>query len=122
MSCPRQKRLSLGIASEKSKQCYESFFRRFGPEYQELIDDHFDVYHKVRCGLVHSYLIENSSIINLGNGKCGITIDYANDKYVFNIITYFEDFKKAVDSYINGLKSKDIEQMEMAFKDKAILI
>ena len=76
-------RLSLGIASEKSKQCYESFFRRFGPEYQELIDYNFDVYHKVRCGLVHSYLIENSSIINLGNGKCGVTIDYANDKYVF---------------------------------------
>lgn len=37
-------------------------------------------------------------------------------------MTYFEDFKKAVDSYINGLKSEDIEQMEMAFKDKPILI
>jgi hypothetical protein len=109
-------------ASKKSKQCYETLLGRFGTEYQELIDSGFDVYGKVRCGLVHSYLIENSSIINLRKGKCGIRIDFANDKYVFNIVTYFEDFKKAIDNYINSLKSEDIERMEKAFRDKPILI
>jgi hypothetical protein len=91
-------------------------------KYQELIDDSFDVYGKVRCGLVHSYLIETNSIIKLGKEECGITIDYANDKYVFNLVTYFEDFQKAIDSYIEDLKSEDIEKMEKAFRDKPILI
>jgi len=115
-------KLSLGIASEDSRRCYHSFLCRMGIRYQKLIDDGFDVYGKVRCGLVHSYLIDTNSIIKLGKGECGITIDNANDKYVFNIITYFEDFKKAVDIYINGLKFEDIERMEKAFRDKPILI
>jgi hypothetical protein len=48
---------------------------RLGPEYQKLINNSFDLYHKVRCGLVHSYLIEIGGKINLGRGNCGITID-----------------------------------------------
>lgn len=78
-------------------------------KYEELIRDGNDVYNKVRCGLVHSYLIETNSLIKLGKGDCGITIDNTNGKYVFNIITYFEDFKKVVDTYIKGLGSEDIK-------------
>ncbi|HET8856130.1 MAG TPA: hypothetical protein VFM28_01250 [Nitrososphaeraceae archaeon] len=40
-----------------------------------MINNSFDLYHKVRCGLVHSYLIEIGGKINLGRGNCGITID-----------------------------------------------
>jgi hypothetical protein len=100
------------------------FGGRLGTKYQKLITDDYDVYDKVRCGLVHSYLIETSGLINLGSGDCGITIDSATNKYVFNIITYFEDFKTAVDNYIDGLESgiEDIAKMEKAIINKPRLI
>ena len=82
-------KLSLGIAQGDSRQCYESFLSKLGIKYQKLITDGYDVYDKVRCGLVHSYLIETNCLIKLGKGDCGITIDSTNDKYIFNIITYF---------------------------------
>ena len=117
-------KLSLGIAKDNSRQCYYSFFGRLGTEYQKLINSGYDIYNKVRCGLVHSYMMGSNGIINLGIGNCGITIDYEKDTYVFNIITYFEDFKKAVDTYIEGLESgsEDIGKMEKALRDKPILI
>jgi hypothetical protein len=62
-------------------------------------------------------------MINLGTNDCGITIDYENDRFSFHIITYFEDFKQAVDNYIDGLESgrEDLGKMEKALKDKPIL-
>lgn len=118
-------KVSLGIARGDSRLCYESFLCRMGIKYQQLIDNNdFDTYEKIRCGLVHSYLIETNCEINLRRGDCGITIDHKNDKYVFNIITYFEDFKTAVNNYIQGLESgiEDIAKMEKAIRNKPILI
>ena len=69
-------KVSLGIANKNSSgYCYESLLYRWGSEYQKLINNSFDLYHKVRCGLVHSYLMEIGGKINLGRGNCGITID-----------------------------------------------
>ena len=69
-------KVSLGIANKNSSRyCYESLLCRLGPEYQKLINNGFDLYLKVRCGLVHSYLMEIGGKINLGRGNCGITID-----------------------------------------------
>ena len=118
-------KVSLGIANQnRSRYCYENFLGRLGPKYQKLIDDRFEVYYKVRCGLVHSYLMETDGIINLGRGDCGITVDNTNKKYVFNIISYFEDFKKAIDEYINGLEigNEKVRKMEQALRNKPILI
>ena len=96
-------RLLEGIPEEKSKQCYESFFRRLGKCYNKLLDDGVPVYREVRCGLVHSYAIGGTlGILNMGTAQCGI--EYLDGKYRFNIETYFDDFKKAVDEYIALLK------------------
>jgi hypothetical protein len=96
-------RLLEGVPEEKSKQCYESFFRRLGNCYSKLLDDGVLVYRDVRCGLVHSYAIGGTlSIVNMGTGQCGI--EYDSGKYTFNIATYFDDFKKAVEDYITLLR------------------
>jgi hypothetical protein len=96
-------RLLEGIPEGESRRCYESFFRRLGKCYENLLADGVDVYHEVRCGLVHSYVIGGTAIVNMGTGLCGI--DYDSGKYAFNIVTYFADFKNAVDEYISRLKS-----------------
>ena len=96
-------KLLEGIPKEQSKQCYESFFRRLGRCYANLLDEGVQVYGEVRCGLIHAYTIGGTlAIVNMGTGQCGIQYDMG--KYTFNIGTYFEDFKTAVDEYIVLLK------------------
>src|SRR5687768_10889824 len=47
-------KIALGIARGDSRICYQSFLCRMGMKYQRLIDnDNFDIYEKIRCGLVH---------------------------------------------------------------------
>ena len=111
-----------GIPRGNSPQCYKSFFRRLGKCYKKLLDDGIDVYHDVRCGLVHSYMIERTSTVNMGTGTCGIT--YSNGKYEFNILTYFDDFKRAVDQYVSDVQADKKLQSKLkdALRGKPILI
>jgi hypothetical protein len=62
----------------------------------------------VRCGLAHAYVIDSSGDTKIDTGNLGLHgIEYHNSTrgYTFWVKTYFDEFKNAVDAYINGLKS-----------------
>lgn len=95
-------RFVKGIPEKNSQVCYEAFFYALGDCYAELLKQGVPVYHDIRCGLVHSYAIEGTAEIGIESGKCGIT--YENRKYVFYILTYFADFKSAVEDYLHDVQ------------------
>lgn len=119
-------KLVKGIAAGHSEECFNEFFDRLGKCYNDLRQrKNVDIYHNIRCGLAHTYLIEgNDSIIDMKRGSCGIEYDVPSNSYTFHIPTYFEDFKKAVNKYIDGLDtgSENISLIEQALEHKPELI
>ena len=123
-------KLLLGLSREKdtSKRCYEEFLKSLGDTYkpnyyQELLNKGLPIYEDVRCGLVHAYAVPRDCIVNLGIGKFGICYDEIADHYDFNIITYFKEFRNAVDTYIADLNNgtKSILKMNNAMKGKPLI-
>ncbi len=94
-------RLVKGLPKYHSQVCYEAFLSKLGKDYEELLSQGVPLYQDIRCGLVHSYAIEARAEIRMESGNCGIS--YENGKYVFFILTYFDDFKKAVEQYLSDL-------------------
>jgi hypothetical protein len=83
------------------------------------------IYFRVRCGLAHSYLIEENSIIDMKSGlSCGIEYDIQTKYYAFHVRTYFVHFKNAVNEYIRGLEDgkENLTLMEEALKNKPELV
>ncbi|MGC2573967.1 MAG: hypothetical protein WA364_20820, partial [Candidatus Nitrosopolaris sp.] len=118
-------RLLNGIATRQGKICFNAFFDRLGPAYVIVRNGADEIYYNVRCGLAHSYLIEQSSVIDMKGGLlCGIEYDNQTANYSFHIRTYFEDFKKAVNHYIHGLENgtENLVLMEQALKNKPELL
>jgi len=129
-------RLVTGIPSGDGDACFTAFFERLGNCYQALINDpnlvrmnqgggkSHEVYWRIRGGLAHSYLIESNSVINLGRGSCGVEYDQSRGKYTFNILSYFDDFKNAIDKFLIELESgkADWSKFENAIKNKPELI
>jgi len=107
------------------EDCFNEFFDRLGNCYQKHKQQNFDVYHDdIRCGLVHSNIIDENAEIKIGGGNCGIVFDPVKREYKFHVIRYFEDFKKAVNDYISGLHSgsESVILMERALRGKPELI
>lgn len=115
-----------GIAVDHSEECFNEFFDRLGTCYKDIRQrKNVDVYRHIRCGLAHAYLIEgNNSIIDMKDGSCGIEYYAASNSYTFHIPTYFEDFKKAVTAYIDGLDigTENLCLIEQALEHKPELI
>lgn len=111
-------RLLKGIPKGRSPECFNEFFKKLGKRYEELLDRKVDVYHDIRCGLVHSYMIENNAIVNMGTRVCGI--EHSSNVYTFNIVTYYEDFKRAVDKYIQDVQRDNqlLTKLHEALKGK----
>jgi hypothetical protein len=65
------------------------------------------LYTEVRCGLAHAYLIETSGNARIDMGIVGLHgIDYdTSKKYIFWVRTYFDEFKAAVNKYMNGIEN-----------------
>lgn len=110
--------LGLSREREKSKTCYEEFLKCLGDtykpnHYQELLNKGLPIYEDVRCGLVHAYAVSRDCTIYLGEGEFGICYDEIADHYNFNIITYFKEFKDAVDAFIVGLNNGTTSIMKM---------
>ena len=84
------------------------------------------VYEDKRCGLVHSYGSARGCSVNLdeGDASCGICYGETEDHYDFNIVTYFKDFRYAVDNYVFGLGSgtESILKMNNAMKGKPLVV
>lgn len=107
-------KLLLGIGKEEkaSQAPFNEFLYRLDRTYYHsltklLAKKHLNIYLNIRCGLAHAYLIEGgkTATIDIGNkGRHGIEYDFEKEKYTFRVREYFEEFKKAVDSYIKGLE------------------
>jgi hypothetical protein len=94
----------------KSAMAFNAFLKRLDSGYYANLMNNpaVDLYGEVRCGLAHSYLIEGKgdAVINTGyRGLHGIEYDQTSKKYIFWVRTYFDEFKNAVNNYINGLET-----------------
>jgi hypothetical protein len=118
-------RLLIGIATGNGGRCFNAFFDRLGHPYVKVRNGKNEIYRSVRCGLAHSYLIEESSVIDMKSGlPCGVEYDDQTAHYAFHVRTYFEHFKKAVNDYIQGLENgtENLFLMEQALKNKPELV
>jgi hypothetical protein len=118
-------KLMKGISSGCSKTTFNAFLDELDPTYYPFLREQVDVYHDIRCGLAHSYLIAKSANIDaITHGEHGIVYDAKNQRYTFYIKTYFEEFKCAVNRYIINLQqgTASIPLLEKALEGKAELI
>jgi hypothetical protein len=112
----------------RGKIAFNAFLERLDRAYYgNLIGGGIELYKEVRCGLAHAYLIETSgnARIDMGNaGLHGIDYDKTSNKYVFWVRTYFDEFKAAVNKYINGLESgtENLQNLEDSLNDRPELV
>jgi hypothetical protein len=110
------------------RNAFNAFLERLDRVYYgNLIGSGVELYKEVRCGLAHAYLIETSGNagIDMGNaGLHGIDYDKTNNKYVFWVRTYFDEFKAAVNKYINGLESgtENLQSLEDSLNNRPELV
>jgi hypothetical protein len=114
--------LVKGIPEGGSKKCFNEFFERLGKCYWKRNQQGFDVYHDIRCGLVHSNVIDKNAEITIEGVICGVVYDPASKKYLPHVRLYFEDLKK--DNYLSGLVSgsEDVSLMKKALIGKPELV
>lgn len=80
-------RLVLGISTGCSKPAFNTFLDRLDPiHYRTLRESGLNIYRDVRCGLAHSFVIENGGNIDADTeGDHGIDFD-KKTKYSFYVI------------------------------------
>jgi hypothetical protein len=116
------------LEHSKGRIAFNAFLERLDPVYYgNLIRSGIELYEEVRCGLAHAYLIESSgnARIDMGNaGLHGIDYDKTNNRYVFWVRTYFDEFKAAVNKYINGLENgtENLQVLEDSLNDRPELV
>lgn len=108
-----------------SRDAFIAFFKRLGTNYANLTTNaSIDVYGDIRCGLAHAYMIEGRESTIRIRGPSGLEYDQKSDVYTFYVQNYFEDFRRAVDSYIYGLDAgtESLTNLEDALKGKPELL
>ncbi len=96
----------LMLPSGDDKKCFDTFFCKLGPKYEELVNHpNTNIYGRIRSGLVHEYIIKANAKIVIEGGECGIIYYDKTKTYVVCIRRYLEDFKFAVNNYIAELRS-----------------
>jgi hypothetical protein len=116
-------KLKLGFAQDKSQDSFEAFLVELDKSHYEPIKTR--IYKDVRCGLAHSYMIEDNSIIDVDiMGPYGIEFDTNSNTYTFFVQKYFEEFKRAVDRYIVNLEinNEGVKLLEQALANKSELL
>jgi hypothetical protein len=110
---------------EPSKAPFLAFLKRLDCSYYEGLLKALDIYGDIRCGLAHAYMIDGNASIDVGNIGChGIEYNPTEKKYTFWVRTYFEEFKKAVNCYINGLEegTESLDNLEKTLNDRPELL
>ncbi len=60
---------------EKNGPNFNAFFGCLGKEYQKLLSGHADIYHKIRCKLVHNYFLGRGSGFERGRATpCAVKV------------------------------------------------
>jgi len=114
-------------SESRSKEAFDTFLKRFDPAYYTNLMAVVDLYVEVRCGLAHSYLIEGrgDTVIDTGyKGLHGIEYNRTTKKYIFWVRAYFDEFKNAVNNYINALEMgrEDLTKFEDSLNSRPELI
>jgi hypothetical protein len=123
-------KLKLGVEAEErmsSRNSFEKFLNDYldPTYYPQLRDKGIDIYKDIRCGLAHSYLIEQNSIIDAANyGNHGIEYGSGDMQYRFYLKTYTIEFKTGVNRYINGLIAgmENVELLERCLNERPVLV
>jgi hypothetical protein len=124
-------KLRLGVPAEEKRMSQDSFekflYGYLDPiYYPHLKIKGIDLYKDVRCGLAHSYLIENktSYIDAASDSSHGIEYDSANMGYTFYVKTYFQEFKAGVNKYVDGLiaGTESVDLLERCLDGRPVLI
>lgn len=93
-----------------AKSNYNEGLGKLGNEYEELYNSQGDaMYYRVRCGLVHEYLIKDTAKVSMSErspNNCGMVIEN-NNTICFYVIPYLEDFKQAMEEYINEMRTNE---------------
>lgn len=94
----------------EAKSNYNEGLRKLGNEYEELYTSRGNaMYYRVRCGLVHEYLIKKTAKVSMSESSpnnCGIVIE-TDDTICFYVRQYLEDFKQAMEDYINEMRTNE---------------
>jgi hypothetical protein len=122
-------KLNLGVKPEeqRGKESFEKFLYDYLDPiyYPQLRNKDVNLYKDVRCGLAHSYLIENktSYIDSACYGSHGIDYDSANMQYTFYVKTYFQEFKAGVNRYVEGLiaGTESVDLLERCLDGRPVL-
>lgn len=124
-------KLVLGVKKgeiNRSKYAFNEFIKRFDKlHYEGLLNNHVDLYGDIRCGLAHSYLIESKGDAEINTGYKvvhGIEYNPKTRKYIFWVRSYFDEFKSAVNKYINGLElgTESLKNLEDSLNNRPELV
>lgn len=120
-----EKLIKNGITvKEFPKECRKNFeaFLPYLGECYEKTDKNLKggLYGRVRCGLAHEYFIKGSAEIHRDYKDyidCGIIWEKEKDRIHFYVKNYFEDFKKAAESFYTKLVD-EVELIEEGYKEE----
>lgn len=88
---------------------FNAFFQTLGPSYKKMIENNIDIYKELRCGLVHKYVQHSCTVYMPGiNSEKGLFLNNQN-RYIFYIGKYFQDFKIAFENLERNLFSIDAQ-------------
>lgn len=127
-------KLPQGTNSERFNEFFKALGKRYESLMQQLGDSEIDtqkkhrgkdkIYHDIRCGLAHSYLVDGNARIVIEGGHSGIEYDDREKIYTFYIRRYLEDFKIAVNKFVAeiGLDIKKFNDAEKVIQGEFQLI
>jgi hypothetical protein len=108
-----------GMQKAKSYQCYNEFLEDW-MNYGRLIDPKKPalLYDEIRNGLAHEYLLKADAEVNMGTGPSGIEVlRRRKSRFLrFNIVTYYNDFMRAVKKYQRTIRTD--KNLQMAFDNR----
>lgn len=88
---------------------YNAWIRYMGPPYSTLLDEGFDLYGVIRCGLIHEYTMKKAAqILSEEDEYPGIVIE--DGVVYFNNYNYQRDFLGSVDKYRATIQKDSILQ------------
>lgn len=94
------------FSDQNSRKNFDEFFADLGTGYEKFLESH-KVYKIFRCGLAHEYYVKKTCTIAMLQGSESTTaVSYkdAEERYLFVVEKYFEDFKAAFSALVERLK------------------
>ena len=94
------------FSDKNSRIRFDEFFADLGTGYEKFLEPH-NVYKIFRCGLAHEYYVKKTCTIAMLQGSesaTAVSYNDAEERYLFVVEKYFEDFKTAFSALVERLK------------------